>query len=161
VGTMVRHGFVLVVGLSLLVAACTSSLEPGGVHVLGPAPTPCRSPIGGLHPVRSPSIFPAARLLGDHVPRWVPPGFGVAEKTVLGHEGEIRWTDAKCRAVWLSYRPVHAPPMQGDPFGRWTVHLFPEGGMVYQVDVPNGTLVLAAAHVSRGTVDRVVKSVPL
>jgi hypothetical protein len=101
--------------------------------------------MGGISGLWSPSELPAARLLGGHVPRWVPPGFGLAWKVRSDGNGEVRWTDPGCRAIWLLHRPIHVPPLQGDTFGRWTVHALPQGGLVYQVNGSDGTLLLDAA----------------
>ena len=138
-------GLILVVSLSLLLGGCTSPTVAGGTHVLGAASTPCN--IGNMNPAErfgSASTLAASTLLGGHVPRWVPLGFGIATRFKtggIGPNGYIKWTDGTCRrAIWLRYLN-RAPdlPMEGVRFGRWMVSVPAPRGLIYEAIVANGT----------------------
>jgi hypothetical protein len=74
------------VALLLVSVACTSH-PPKPAGVLAPAPIHCSEPIVPGRPPWDPSALPAARLLGGHVPRWLPAGFGLSSKRHYRSEG--------------------------------------------------------------------------
>ena len=113
----------------------------------------------------TPSTLAASVLLGGHVPRWVPLGFGVARKFQrgqIGPNGYIKWTDDACsRAIWLDFTSGTPRQEHGVRFGRWTVTVPAPGGLTYVAVASNGTVLLNSYGVSRAAMNRVVNSVPL
>lgn len=159
-----------IVATSLLVmfCACTNRAPHAG-GVLSPAPTGCGIIMGGpFRYAASPNASPV-RLLAGHLPRWFPDGFGVEQLSQLGTNGAVRWTDASCRGITVSFgaNPYSAAPpghwygRPGDMYGAWTVISPQRGDFIYRAAASNGTVALESHAVPRATMDRVARSVPL
>lgn len=102
-------------------------------NVVSPAPDPLvRSAVHGeclvgiirADRVTGPELLD---LLGPHVPRWLPDGFGLfkgwkVEWGVLGErsDGGI-WTDKRCRQVQLEVFPGDASDGSPIPGGEWVL----------------------------------------
>lgn len=170
--------------LLLVAAACTAPSEEPLPEVLSPAPTPTiRAMSGGecvVGIIRADRISAARvpEVLGGHVPRYVPRGFGLfiawatEEDGVLAEPGSgAIWTDAGCRQIRLELYPAELAAQASPLPAEWTLvgrgrctygSLRDAPCLTYQRRLPNGaTLSLHTAGLRGREVGSIAGSIPV
>jgi hypothetical protein len=155
---------------SIALTACVGEKAPpppSPVVVLSPAPRECFVRTEG-ESVPADQIVEA---MGGHMPRWLPPSFGLEGAWTEGKSIWAVWTDGTCREVSVvSADRGHPWHYSGPRVGPWVVAVDAPGCgnqvlgsakcLDYYVALTNGSVGFHAAGLDRTEADRIL-SIPL
>jgi hypothetical protein len=165
-----------VLAVASLAPACREAPrapEPIPSSILSPADFAAQScPVEGTAGLPAP-VSAVPTLLRDHVPRALPPGFGVLVSWRAGGSGlasGAAWADIRCRTVVVRLRPGPAGALDGPRVGDWFViqdgpcsnGLFQNVPCTrYAAEVTGGRLEVATVALTRAEADQIALSIPL
>ena len=156
------------VALSLLVvflASCTSKTViplPGPSFVKAPRECPFGLGLREGNQIKEGSDL--IRLMNDHIPVWLPSGFGLSGAWDASYGTWGVWTDRSCRTVTVTFSPDHSGP------SSWTTdydkpHACGNQAMGmgecigYSVMASGGSLNVQTIGLSRSDADHVIQSI--
>ncbi len=167
---------------AVFAGGCTSGDRPPtpAPEVTSPAPRPVENGVHGecfVGMLRADRADPGevVRLLGSHVPTWLPQGFGffigwkASDDQLGGPSAGAIWTDDTCRQVRLELIPGAAGEESPMPDGRWiltsigtcTIGLHMRGApcAVYHAQANGDAISLQLVDLNRREVGRIVAGI--